>query len=119
MLLVFVIFMLTSFKRYIMAAVALPRLSSFGLGVHNCSSTAGTFFFSLKKGSSFCIEIGVTEHAHGTDQHRRRALCPSLRETPSYIQNCAAAQPLSGRVETVPASQQAQPMQMMQSFDWT
>jgi hypothetical protein len=47
--------------------------------------------------TSFCHALA--RHEPG-DQHQRRALWPSMRETRSYIQN-RAAQPLRGRLGTV------------------
>ena len=43
----------------------------------------------------------LARHEPGRDQHQRRALWPSMRETRSYIQN-RAAQPLRGRLGTLP-----------------
>ena len=40
-------------------------------------------------------------HEPGIDQHQHRAFCPAISETSTYVQMCAAAQPLCGRVETV------------------
>ena len=41
-------------------------------------------------------------HKSDIDQHQRRALCALTRETPSYVQKRAAAQPLRGGFGTVP-----------------
>ena len=41
-------------------------------------------------------------HEPDIDQHQRRALWPSMRETGSYVQKRAATQPLRGRFGAVP-----------------
>ena len=69
-------------------------------------------------------------HEPGIDQHQHRAFCPAIRETSTYAQMCAAAQPLCGRVETVwvqpqsfddgrqPESRSSQLTGGPQSIDW-
>ena len=69
-------------------------------------------------------------HEPGIDQHQDRAFCPAIRETSTYAQMCAAAQPLCGRVETVwvqpqsfddgrqPESRPSQLTGGPQSIDW-
>ena len=69
-------------------------------------------------------------HEPGIDQHQDRAFCPAIRETSTYAQMCAAAQPLCGRVETVwvqpqsfddgrqPESRSSQLTGGPQSIDW-
>ena len=69
-------------------------------------------------------------HEPGIDQHQHRAFCPAISETSTYVQMCAAAQPLCGRVETVwvqpqsfddgrqPESRSSQLTGGPQSIDW-
>ena len=69
-------------------------------------------------------------HEPGIDQHQHRAFCPAISETSTYVQMCAAAQPLCGRVETVwvqpqsfddgrqPESRPSQLTGGPQSIDW-